>query len=159
MKVSGIGSARGPSETRRTGKTSTAGKGSFAGHLASAIDESENPAPVESLAPIGRIETLLAVQDMDGTLEQEQRQRLTSYGETLLDQLEDVRRGLIFGAIPFERLTGLARMVRERREQAADPRLAAILSEIELRVEVEMAKLARHSIATPSISDHKTPLL
>jgi hypothetical protein len=34
-------------------------------------------------------------------------------------------------------------MVRNKREAGADPELAAILDEIELRAEVELAKLSR----------------
>ena len=37
----------------------------------------------------------------------------------------------------------LVRMVRSKREEGIDPRLSAILDEIELRAEVELAKLRR----------------
>lgn len=145
MKVSGIGGARGPSDTRKTGRTGRSETGSFARHLASATDRAEGPAPVESAPAISGIDALLAAQSVGDALEQEQRQRLVSYGETLLDRLEEVRRGLILGTIPRGQLTGLAGMIREQRERAQDPRLAAILGDIELRAEVELAKLARNA--------------
>ncbi len=47
---------------------------------------------------------------------------------------------LLFGAIPKGRLIGLARMVSERREYAADQRLNDLLDDIDLRVRVEIAK-------------------
>lgn len=143
MKVSGIGGARGPSDTRKTGRTGKSETGAFARHLASASDRAEGPAPIEPASTISGIDALLAAQAVGDALEQEQRQRLVSYGETLLDRLEEVRLGLILGAIPYDQLTGLASMMREQRDRAQDPRLAAILGDIELRVEVELAKLAR----------------
>ena len=51
--------------------------------------------------------------------------------------------GLLMGTLPKEKLTELADMVRTRRESCQDPRLAALLDEIELRAEVEIAKLSR----------------
>jgi len=49
------------------------------------------------------------------------------------------------GEIPSARMAALAQSVRSRREACSDPRLAALLDEIELRVEVELAKLSRDS--------------
>ena len=60
----------------------------------------------------------------------------------MLDELEQIRLGLLLGAIPRARLEQLAQMVRARREQLDDAKLIAILDEIELRAAVELAKLA-----------------
>jgi hypothetical protein len=60
----------------------------------------------------------------------------------MLDELEQIRLGLLLGAIPRAKLEQLAQLVRARREQVDDPRLMAILDEIELRAAVELAKLA-----------------
>jgi len=59
----------------------------------------------------------------------------------MLDELEQIRLGLLLGQIPRARLEQLAQMVRARREQLDDPKLIAILDEIELRAAVELAKL------------------
>ena len=60
-----------------------------------------------------------------------------------LDGLEELRRGLLLGSIPKDRLGDLARLVREKRERGADPVVSRLLDEIELRAEVEIAKLSR----------------
>lgn len=59
----------------------------------------------------------------------------------MLDQLEEIRVGLLTGAIPRDRLEALDRLVQENRGQVVDPRLGEILDEIELRARVELAKL------------------
>ena len=46
--------------------------------------------------------------------------------------------------MPKARLIELARMLREKREEGLDPELDEILNEIELRAEVELAKLSRN---------------
>ena len=63
----------------------------------------------------------------------------------MLDQLEDLRRDLLLGAIEKEKLSSLAQRMRAHRRQTDDPRLNEIIDEIELRAEVEIAKLTRKS--------------
>ena len=60
-----------------------------------------------------------------------------------LDRLEDIRRGLLLGMVPKDKLAELARTVREKRERGADPVVSRLLDEIELRAEIELAKLGR----------------
>lgn len=73
----------------------------------------------------------------------EERKRRAQRGHELLDRLENLRRGLLAGAIPKDQLADLARSMRERREAGADPQISRLLDEIELRAEVELAKLSR----------------
>ena len=58
----------------------------------------------------------------------------------LLDQLDEIRHGLLVGGLSRHSLLDLARSVREQRATIGDPRLAEVLDEIELRAEVELAK-------------------
>ena len=59
----------------------------------------------------------------------------------MLDHLDEIRMGLLLGTIPMARLEQLAQLVRAKREQIDDPKLLAILDDIELRAAVELAKL------------------
>lgn len=47
------------------------------------------------------------------------------------------------GYISRDRLIEISRLVKDNRYQSEDPRLQEILGEIELRVEVELAKLMK----------------
>ena len=64
-------------------------------------------------------------------------------GQTLLEKLEEIRDGLLMGYISRDRLIEISRQVKDNRYQSDDPRLQETLSEIELRVEVELAKLMK----------------
>ena len=66
-----------------------------------------------------------------------------NHGNDLLDRLEQLRMSVLTGAISKDRLQELARTMRERKVQSDDPRLNDLVAEIELRVEVEIAKLTR----------------
>lgn len=69
------------------------------------------------------------------------RRRAVQRGNTLLDRLDDIRIGLLTGSIPRSQLETLRHLARENVAANDDPKLAAILDEIELRVAVELAKL------------------
>ena len=74
---------------------------------------------------------------------QEIRKKLLKRGKNLIEKLEEIRDGLLLGSISRESLINISRMVKERRYESADPRLKEIMDEIELRVEVELAKLMK----------------
>ena len=91
-------------------------------------------------APVGGV---LAAQMVNGEEEKERRKLLVKRGQTLLEKLEEIRDGLLMGYISRDRLIEISRQVKDNRYQSDDPRLQEILSEIELRVEVELAKLMK----------------
>ncbi|MBL4639565.1 MAG: flagellar assembly protein FliX, partial [Kordiimonadaceae bacterium] len=61
--------------------------------------------------------------------------------EEMLDVMEEIRKGILLGAIPVPNLRNLAALARNQQNKTDDPKLNELLSEIELRAEVELAKL------------------
>jgi hypothetical protein len=127
---------------RKVGKTEKSSPGAFAKTLAETFEATEEAYAVEAPTAVGGVDALLAAQGVGDALDREQRQRLIKRGEDLLDMLEEIRHGLLVGGVSKDRLIALAQTVRSRRGHVPDPRLAAILDEIELRAEVELAKLS-----------------
>jgi Class II flagellar assembly regulator len=143
MKVSNVGSGVSTSGARRTDKTSGSAKGAFKQALNSAMDTLEEAQAFDGPSAMGGVETLWAVQAMGDSTERESRRRLVQRGEDILDRLEEVRHCLLMGTIPKDKLEQLTQMIRARREACSDPRLGNLLDDIELRAEVELAKLSR----------------
>lgn len=145
MKISGLGST-GAASSKRSDKAKR-GDGAFSRLLGGAARAEEAPSrAVDAPNAVAGLDSLLAMQSVDPDAGGGRgRQRLIRHGEELLDRLEDIRVGLLTGTIPKAHLADLAHMVRAKRDHAADPNLAAILDEIELRAEVELAKLMRRS--------------
>ena len=136
MKVEGPGAIR-PPTLRRAGKRAGAG-GDFAGELSATEAQA---ATVSGTAPLAAVDAVLALQEVpDAT---EGARRAVRHGADMLERLDDIRHGLLLGTVPREKLKALVEMVQSRRERADDPRLAAILDEIELRAAVELAKLGQ----------------
>jgi hypothetical protein len=66
--------------------------------------------------------------------------RALARGRNLLDELDQIRLGLLDGGVPEAALRRLAGLLGGDRSAAADARLDAVLDEIELRAAVELAK-------------------
>ena len=143
FKVTGPGSGiTGPSRTVNKGKPGQSG--AFARELGESSSASFEPDTSIVESPVvSSVQALLMAQSVDQTEEREARKRTVRRGEDLLEKLEEIRHGLLLGSIPKQQLMALAQLVRSRREFLSDPRLTALLDEIELRAEVELAKLAR----------------
>lgn len=142
MKVEGPGKTSGARGVSKTGAKKSAGDAAFD----SMIDEAESiegQKPVSGVMSIGQLDALLSLQETaDGTSDEAGR-RGKKRGEELLAGLDQVRLGLLAGSIPQSTLQQLGRLVGAHREKFMDPKLADILDEIDLRVQVELAKLSR----------------
>lgn len=139
MKISDVSSGKSISQTKRTGKSSNKG-GLFAERLKEATGAAAAPEAVEP-ASVGNVESVLAAQESPDATDQRSRGLIMNYGENILDSLENIRRDVLLGAVPKEKLTGLAQTMRAHRSKNNDPKLNEIINEIELRAEVEIAKL------------------
>ena len=146
MKVSGVGPASSTARAGKTAKASPKGGSEFAQHLSDAIGGVEESGVLESPVPVSGVDALLVVQAAtdatDDDAQRRARKRLFERGETILNRLDELRHGLLMGTLPKDRLIELAQLVRGKRDHVDDPLLAQVLDEIELRAEVELAKLA-----------------
>ena len=86
---------------------------------------------------------VIAAQGADEASEREARARARRHGDAVLDGLDRLRLRLLGGMVPRDELVQLAQSLRQRRERTADAGLEQIIAEVELRAEVEIAKLAR----------------
>lgn len=99
--------------------------------------------PVSGMANVSSLDAIFATQMVDGEEEKERRKKMIKHGKTLLDKLEDIRTALLNGYIAKDKLIEISRMVKEQKTTCEDERLLNIIAEIELRVEVELAKLTK----------------
>ena len=71
------------------------------------------------------------------------RARVVAGNPALRERFEALRRDILDGNVPADRLTALASSLKGQRWRCGDARVDAVLDAIELRVAVEMAKLER----------------
>ena len=96
-------------------------------------------APAAALRTIGGIEALIALQSEEGPTGR--RRRAVKRGRIALDALDELKHGLLAGTLASSTLARLKSVATELKDASGEPGLDAVLAEIELRVEVEIAKL------------------
>lgn len=64
-------------------------------------------------------------------------------GDTMLNYLEEMRDNLALGLYDKSNIESLGELISKQKEELVDPNLITIIDEIELRVEVELAKFEK----------------
>ena len=101
------------------------------------IDRRDQRAAVAPKAA-ANIDALLAMQGIEDPAER--RKRSVQRGKGALDVLDDLKIGLLSGNFNASTVSRLRDAAANLKSSSGDPGLDAVLSEIELRVEVELAK-------------------
>ena len=130
---------QGPNSTalaRETQATRRAGASSF--HL-DAGEGTKPQSPVPALRTVGGIDALVALQGMEDLTER--RRRAVAKGRVALDALDELKLGLLSGSLGSSNLNRLRSVEQQLKDRTGEPGLDGVLSEIELRVAVEIAKM------------------
>jgi hypothetical protein len=133
MRVTGPG---GPAVISGSAARRTA-SGSFS--LAQA-DPATASRSASALRTVGGIDALVALQGIEDATER--RRHAANRGRLALDALDELKIGLLGGAFSPAMLTRLKATAAHLKDGSGDAGLDRVLAEIELRVEVEIAKLA-----------------
>ncbi len=133
MRISGPNGTSLGSQANNVRRTSSGG---FA--LPDPAAASETHAAVAPKAAAG-IEALLALQGIEED-PLERRKRSVQRGKRALDVLDDLKIGLLSGNFDASTVNRLRDAAANLKSSSGDPGLDKVLSEIELRVEVELAK-------------------
>jgi hypothetical protein len=133
----------GPNGTTLGSQSSSVRRTSSGGFsLPDTASATESRATVAPKATTG-IDALLALQGIeDDPLER--RKRSVQRGKRALDVLDDLKIGLLSGNFDTSTVSRLRDAAANLKSSSGDPGLDAVLSEIELRVEVEIAKAGQH---------------
>ena len=118
------------SNTRRTSSTGFS--------LPETPSTPEEPRSAAAPKAAGNIDALLALQGVDDPTER--RKRSVARGRGALDVLDELKIGLLSGNLDASTVNRLRDAAANLKSSSGDPGLDSVLSEIELRVEVELAK-------------------
>lgn len=94
-----------------------------------------------SAVPLANLDAILALQEEEDP--SSRGRRSARRGKALLDALDGLKAGLLSGSISGSELTRIAGNLRAGAGPSGDPGLDDVVSQIELRAKVELAKLGR----------------
>ena len=133
MRIQGTSAPATPAASSGTRRS---GSGTFSLDSANAT----RPASATSgMRVIGGIDALLALQGVEEP--GERRKKAVRRGRTALDALDALKLGLLSGTLDTAALARLKSVTSGLAEPTGDAGLDTVLAEIELRVEVELAKI------------------
>ncbi len=135
MKIEGPSKTSGASGSKKTGKVDS--DSSFEDFIAGAPKGVQSAAPTHSIA---RVDALLSVQGAESPTERAARRRMVDRSEDILKELDGLRMSILSGTMTLGQVIDIADVVASHREKINDPRLTAILDEIDLRAQIEIAK-------------------
>lgn len=136
MKVEGPSKTSGAGSTKKTGSVNSA-DGSFEDFIAQAPKGPSAAAPTRSIA---RVDALLSVQAAESPTERTARRKMRERGEGILKELDRLRHSILTGTMTLGQVIDIADVVASHRERVIDPGLTAILDEIDMRAQIEIAK-------------------
>jgi hypothetical protein len=136
MRINGPGGA-GPAATTQVAARRAAPAGGFAVAAQEAAAGSGTPT---ALRTVGGIDALLALQGIEDPITR--RKTAVKRGRMALDALDELKLGLLGGTLEPATMVKLKAAAAFLQDGTGDIGLDAVLADIELRAEVEIAKMA-----------------
>lgn len=135
MKVDGARPTEASGQARRPGR-------SAAGQALFSLDAGQQAAvagPVSAPVSLGTLDSLLALQAMPDAMTG--RQRAVKRGQNLLALLDEMRDGLLSGMLNPALAGRLSAALQVQADGFVEPGLKSVIDDIDLRAQVELAKL------------------
>jgi hypothetical protein len=130
----------GPNATAAPPATASPRRATSSGFTVSEDDSARAASASTSLRAVGGIDALIALQGIEDATER--RRHAVKRGRLALDALEELKVGLLGGELSPATLQKLKAVAAHLKTGSGEAGLDQVLAEIELRVEVEIAKLA-----------------
>lgn len=126
---------------KRDAKKTTGTSGDFQPVADEDVAEVNVAAPLSPMQPVAAVDSLLALQEV----EQKNKQgKAIERSREMLGLLEEIRIGLLSGHIPEQKVRNLSKLANEEKQAFEDQGLNNILDQVDLRAQVELAKMQQH---------------
>ena len=137
MKVSGPGKTQGPNKSKKSSDSSST-DGSFGKFMTGGSESTPATTNTQSIA---KVDALLAIQGAEDPTQGSARKRMRQRATIILDALDGLRDSLLGGTLTVGHMIDVADVVASHREKITDPTLSGLMDEIDLRAQVELAKM------------------
>lgn len=138
MKVGGTKGPNSTSKTKKTSKSQGDGNVDFSQYVTGGAAETSGAQATQNIA---QLDALLAVQEAEDPTKRAAKQRARLRSENILEKLDQIRLRMLGGDLTVGHMIDVADVVASHRDKIDDPKLTAIMDEIDLRAQVELAKM------------------
>ncbi len=141
MKIQGPKQTSGAGSVKKSSKSGSSDAAGFDGFMSAgkATGAGATAAPQSMTA----VDALLAVQSVEDPTERAARKRMTLRADNILEELDGLHLAMLGGKVSMAHMVGIADIVAGHKERVVDKTLSNLLDEIDLRAQVELAKMRK----------------
>ena len=137
-----VGGSKGPKSTSGTQKSSSSAGGDsnvdFSQYITGGASEAASTTATQNIA---QLDALLAVQETEDPTQGAAKRRVQVRADNILEKLDNIRLKMLSGDLTVGHMIDVADVVASHRDKIDDPALTAIMDEVDLRAQVELAKM------------------
>ncbi len=136
-----VGGSKGVGSTSGTKKASSAKGGSdvdFSQFVNSGVSQAPSAGATQSIA---QLDILLAAQEVEDPTQRAAKNKVKARAVNILEKLDQIRIKMLGGDLTVGHMIDVADVVASHRDKIDDPALTSIMDEIDLRAQVELAKM------------------
>ena len=138
MKVGGTKGSSGTSGTKKPSHSSGDSNVDFSQFVNSGASETASAGATQSIA---QLDVLLAAQEVEDPMQRAARNKMRARSNHILEKLDQIRLKMLGGDLTIGHMLDVADVVASHRDRIDDPTLTSIMDEIDLRAQVEIAKM------------------
>lgn len=138
MRIENSGPLGGVRQPKKSAKN-----GSSSGTFSVAEEEAESVQNLTGASSVTNLDALLSLQSVDNPLTK--NEQFAERGMDLLDKLDEMRLTMLSGKLSSVQITRLAQKVKNL-GRTGDEKLDSILSDIDMRARVELAKIGVYDV-------------
>ncbi len=136
-----VGGTKGPNSTSGAKKSSASSGDSnvdFSQFVNSGASETPSAGATQSIA---QLDVLLAAQEVEDPTQRAAKNKMRARSHNILEKLDQIRIKMLGGDLTIGHMIDVADVVASHRDKIDDPALTSIMDEIDLRAQVEIAKM------------------
>jgi hypothetical protein len=103
--------------------------------------EASDTSQTSVASSISSVDALLMAQGTEDPAQKKAQKRMRARANDLLDGLNDIKVAILTGNVTVGHMVSVADIAATHREKITDPDLSVLLDEIDLRAQIELAKI------------------
>lgn len=141
MKITGPDKSSETGKSKKSDGVSKSGDGTFQSMVSGGADSAKGTTQSSVSSSIASVDALLMAQSTEDPAQKKAQKRMRARADNLLEKLNDLKVAILTGNVSVGHMVSIADVAAIHREKITDPELSALLDEIDLRAQIELAKI------------------
>jgi hypothetical protein len=141
MKITGPNKSSETGKSKKSDGVSKGADGTFQSLVSGGTSEASGATQTSVSSSISSVDALLMAQGTEDPAQKKSQKRMRERADGLLDKMNDLKVAILTGNVTVGHMVSIADIAATHREKITDPDLSVLLDEIDLRAQIELAKI------------------